>query len=54
MNSPHAARPVSSVARDRIETRVVNLPTARRHKLSTATMHDPTAMRDAYLAPATG
>lgn len=54
MNSPHAARVVSSVARDRIETRVVNLPTTRRHKVSAATMHGPIAMRDAYLAPATG
>ncbi|ACA95250.1 hypothetical protein Bcenmc03_6129 [Burkholderia orbicola MC0-3] len=58
MNSPHVARPVSSVARDRIETRVVDLPTIRRHKLSAATMHGPMhgpmPILDAYLAPATG
>lgn len=54
MNSPHAARVVSSVARGRIETRVVNPPTTRPDKLSAATMHGPMPMLDAYLAPATG
>ncbi|HHV7518616.1 TPA: hypothetical protein ACUNF5_000041 [Burkholderia orbicola] len=51
---PHVARPVSSVARDRIETRVVDLPRIRRRKLSAATMHGPMPILDAYLAPATG
>ncbi|MBB6104751.1 hypothetical protein F4827_004616, partial [Paraburkholderia bannensis] len=44
MNSTYATPAMTSVTIERIETRLVDLPTIRPHKLSVATMYGQTLM----------